>query len=78
MSSPPQTPLPACVWLQISTLNEAIGATSAIAMQCKGIVAQYLPEIIQAVQNMPLDAVSVSVWADPNGHCTPVTRVDGF
>lgn len=53
-------PKPHCVTgMQIATVNKAIGATSAVAMQCKGLVGQYLPEIVKAVQEMPLDQVSI-------------------
>ena len=48
---------PRCL-LQIATVNKAIGASSAVAMQCKDLVGQYLPAIIKAVQEMPLDSVS--------------------
>jgi len=51
---------------EIATVNKAIGATSAIAMQCKGLVGQYLPAIIKAVQNMPLDLICSSLGLCPN------------
>ena len=42
---------------QVATVNKAIGATSAVAKQCKLLVKQYLPAIVKAVQDMPLDMV---------------------
>jgi hypothetical protein len=44
--------------VQVQTINQQIGATSAVAMQCKSLVNQYLPAIVKAVKEMPLDAVS--------------------
>ncbi|KAL6756264.1 aspartic peptidase domain-containing protein [Haematococcus lacustris] len=51
---------------EVSVINRAIGASSAIAMQCKAIVKEYLPEIIQAVQDLPLDAICGTI-----GLCSP-------
>jgi hypothetical protein len=31
--------------VQIASINKAIGASSAIAMQCKSIVQEYLPQV---------------------------------
>lgn len=42
---------------QVSGINRAIGASSAIAMQCKELVKEYLPMIMQAFRDMPLDQV---------------------
>lgn len=41
----------------MSGINRAIGASSAIAMQCKELVKEYLPMIMQAFRDMPLDQV---------------------
>lgn len=48
----------------MSGINRAIGASSAIAMQCKELVKEYLPMIMQAFRDMPLDQVS-SWWEVP-------------
>ena len=45
------------MFAQVNRINQAIGASSAIAMQCKQLVKDYLPQIIQAVQDLPLDQV---------------------
>eukprot|EP00197_Chlamydomonas_leiostraca_P002454 CAMPEP_0202856990 /NCGR_PEP_ID=MMETSP1391-20130828/89_1 /ASSEMBLY_ACC=CAM_ASM_000867 /TAXON_ID=1034604 /ORGANISM="Chlamydomonas leiostraca, Strain SAG 11-49" /LENGTH=535 /DNA_ID=CAMNT_0049535727 /DNA_START=13 /DNA_END=1620 /DNA_ORIENTATION=+ len=46
---------------EVASINKAIGASSAIAMQCKSLVKQYLPQIIQAIQDMPLDEICASL-----------------
>ncbi len=38
-------------------VNHAIGATSAIAAQCRMLVKEYLPEIVAALHNLPLEQV---------------------
>lgn len=51
---------------QIATINKAIGATSAIAAQCKQLVRDYLPEIIKQIQTLPLDQVCASIGLCPS------------
>ena len=42
---------------EVKGINKAIGASSAIAMQCKQLVNDYLPQIMQAIMDLPLDQV---------------------
>lgn len=42
---------------EVSSINAAIGATSAAAMQCKSLVHDYLPQIMKAIDDMPYDQV---------------------
>ena len=46
---------------EVHSINKAIGATSAIAMQCKQLVKDYLPQILQAIMDMPLDQICGSI-----------------
>jgi len=50
---------------EVASINRAIGATSAVAMQCKQLVKEYLPQIIQAIQDMPLDMICSSIGLCP-------------
>lgn len=50
---------------EVTSINRAIGASSAIAMQCKQIVKEYLPQIIAAIQDMPLDSICGSIGLCP-------------
>ncbi|KIZ01760.1 cathepsin D, partial [Monoraphidium neglectum] len=42
---------------EVSAINSAIGAESAFSLQCKGFVRQYVPQIIRAVKDLPIDEV---------------------
>ena len=44
---------------QVDAINEAIGAQSAFALQCKSMVRDYLPNLIKAIRDLPLDQVRV-------------------
>lgn len=44
---------------EVDAINQAIGAESAFALQCKGMVRQYVPQIISIIGQMPLDQVRV-------------------
>lgn len=61
----PTPPIPATLFPQVASINRAIGASSAIAMQCKSLVKQYLPQIIAAIQDMPLDAICSTLGMCP-------------
>jgi len=50
---------------EVDSINRAIGASSALAMQCKELVKEYLPQIIQAIQDMPLDQICGSIGLCP-------------
>jgi hypothetical protein len=41
----------------VATINKAIGAESAFTLQCKSLVADYVPAIIKALATLPLDQV---------------------
>ena len=43
--------------MEVAAINEAIGAESAFSLQCKSMVADYVPEIIRVINDMPLDQV---------------------
>lgn len=43
--------------IEVATINRAIGATSAVAAQCKQLVKDYLPQIIDQLHNLPLEQV---------------------
>ena len=51
--------------VETAVINKAIGASSAIAMQCKGLIDQYIPQIIQAIEDMPLDQICASIGLCP-------------
>jgi phytepsin len=55
---------------EVYGINKAIGASSAIAMQCKGLVKEYVPLIMQAIQDMPLDQICASI-----GLCSKATEM---
>ncbi|GFR41721.1 hypothetical protein Agub_g2472 [Astrephomene gubernaculifera] len=46
---------------EVAQLNAAIGATSALSAQCRQLVRDYLPQILAALQHMPLDQVCASI-----------------
>mmetsp|Transcript_23820 Transcript_23820/g.70689 ORF Transcript_23820/g.70689 Transcript_23820/m.70689 type:complete len:508 (-) Transcript_23820:169-1692(-) len=46
---------------EVELINSAIGASSAIAMQCKSLVHDYLPRIMKAIDNMPYDQICAAV-----------------
>jgi hypothetical protein len=66
--APPRSPL------QVASINRAIGASSAVAMQCKQLVREYLPEIIAALQDMPLDQVRGTRTPHAHAHTHMHTR----
>jgi phytepsin len=43
--------------MDVAAINEAIGAESAFTLQCKSMVADYVPQIIEIINQMPLDQV---------------------
>jgi hypothetical protein len=45
----------------VAKLNKQLGAESAFTLQCKTLVRDYLPGIIEAVRQLPLDEVCTSV-----------------
>lgn len=45
----------------MASINAAIGAESAFTLQCKSMVADYVPQIIEIINSMPLDQVRVLV-----------------
>lgn len=47
--------------VEIDAINRALGATSAVAAQCRQLVRDYLPQIIKAIDMMPLDQVCASI-----------------
>lgn len=51
--------------VETAAINKAIGASSAIAMQCKGLINQYIPQIIQAIEDLPLDQICASIGLCP-------------
>jgi len=56
----------------VAALNRQLGAESAFTLQCKSLVKDYLPGIIDAVQALPLDEVCSSV-----GLCASPPRTGG-
>ncbi|KAF8060302.1 APA1 [Scenedesmus sp. PABB004] len=50
---------------EVSAINKAIGAESAFSLQCKSMVAQYVPQILEIINKMPLDQVCTSVGLCP-------------
>lgn len=50
---------------EIAVINHAIGATSAVAAQCRQLVRDYLPAILQSLQDIPLDQVCAAVGLCP-------------
>ena len=61
---PPPPPLPGPTE-EIAAINYAIGATSAIAAQCKDLVREYLPQIIAQIDSLPLDQVCAAIGLCP-------------
>lgn len=51
---------------EVSAINSAIGAESAFSLQCKGFVRQYVPSIIKAVKDLPIDQVCTAVGLCPS------------
>lgn len=51
---------------ETAVINKAIGASSAIAMQCKSLINEYIPQIIQAIQDLPLDQICASIGLCPS------------
>lgn len=51
--------------VETAAINHAIGASSAISMQCKNLVKQYLPQIIQAIEDLPLDQICSAIGLCP-------------
>lgn len=51
----------------VAALNRQLGAESAFTLQCKTLVRDYLPGIIDAVQALPLDEVCTSVGLCASG-----------
>lgn len=45
---------------EVSAINAAIGAESAFTLQCKSLVRDYVPQIIDVINKMPLDQVLVT------------------
>ena len=43
--------------IEVAEINHAIGAESAFTLQCKSMVHDYVPQIIAAIETLPLDAV---------------------
>ncbi|KXZ50438.1 hypothetical protein GPECTOR_16g612 [Gonium pectorale] len=50
---------------EVALINRAIGATSALSAQCRQLVRDYLPAIVAALHNMPLDQVCASIGLCP-------------
>ncbi|WIA23977.1 hypothetical protein OEZ85_013609 [Tetradesmus obliquus] len=50
---------------EVAAINKAIGAESAYSLQCKTLVQDYVPQIIQMISQMPLDQVCTSVGLCP-------------
>ncbi|PNH10574.1 Phytepsin [Tetrabaena socialis] len=50
---------------EVAALNHAIGATSALSAQCRQLVKDYLPQIVAALHNLPLDQVCASIGLCP-------------
>lgn len=42
---------------QIASINKAIHAESAITLQCKSLVKDYVPQIVDMIQKLPIDQV---------------------
>lgn len=42
---------------EVLAINKAIGAESAFTLQCRSMVQQYVPQIIDIINKMPLDQV---------------------
>ncbi|EFJ46990.1 hypothetical protein VOLCADRAFT_81669 [Volvox carteri f. nagariensis] len=53
---------------EVAAINHAIGATSALSAQCRTLVREYLPEIVAALHNLPLDQVCASIGLCPAVH----------
>ncbi|KAF6253148.1 aspartic proteinase [Scenedesmus sp. NREL 46B-D3] len=51
--------------MEVAAINKAIGAESAFTLQCKTMVQQYVPQIVQMISQMPLDQVCTSVGLCP-------------
>ncbi|KAI8475426.1 MAG: aspartic peptidase domain-containing protein [Monoraphidium minutum] len=50
---------------EVGAINDAIGAESAFSLQCKGFVRQYVPQIIKAMKDLPIDQVCSAVGLCP-------------
>ncbi|GLI71025.1 hypothetical protein VaNZ11_016142 [Volvox africanus] len=53
---------------EVASINHAIGATSALSAQCRSLVKEYLPEIVAALHNLPLEQVCASIGLCPAIH----------
>jgi len=60
--------------IEVAGINHAIGAESAFTLQCKSMVHDYVPQIIAAIETLPLDAVCSSVGLCPAAHRKLLTK----
>jgi hypothetical protein len=54
----------------VALINEAIGAESAIALQCKAMVEEYLPQIVDLINSVPTDQVGGGGGGRPGARCS--------
>jgi phytepsin len=52
---------------EVLAINKAIGAESAFTLQCRSMVQQYVPQIIDIINKMPLDQVCAAVGLCSSG-----------
>ncbi|KAG1680322.1 hypothetical protein FOA52_015412 [Chlamydomonas sp. UWO 241] len=50
---------------EVAAINAAIGATSAVAMQCRDLARQYVPMLLDAIDAMPIDQICATVGLCP-------------
>lgn len=67
---------------EVGDINHAIGATSALSAQCRQLVRDFLPEIVAALHNLPLEQVLKGVvergWVATGSECQPQGIRDAY